>query len=89
MLQCSESLAESGQHGNSIFYRNVSRVVKAFAPSDLLQDIDGEWLRRFEKWMRKNRDVTDGGISINVRTTDHYLKDFDHSVLDAADDLLF
>lgn len=68
MLQCSEALAEGGKYGNSVFYRNVSRVVKAFAPGDILQDVDGEWLQKFEKWMRKNRDVTDGGISINFRT---------------------
>jgi integrase len=68
MLQCSESMAESGQYGNSLFYKNVGAVVKAYAPSALLQDVDGEWLQKFERWMRKHRKVNDGGISINMRT---------------------
>ena len=68
MVQCAENLAESGQHGNSIFYKNVGAVVKAYAPGALLQDVDGDWLQKFERWMRKHREVTDGGISINFRT---------------------
>lgn len=68
LVHVADQLAENGRHGNSTFYRNVASVVKAYAPGALLQDVDSEWVRKWEKWMRKNRNVTDGGISINLRT---------------------
>jgi len=68
LLQVEADLLESGKHGNSTFYKTAASVVKAYAPSAFLQDIDGEWVHKFERWMRKNRDVTDGGISITMRT---------------------
>jgi len=37
-----------------------------------------------------NRDIISEALGhSDVRTTDHYLKDFDHSVLDDADEGLF
>lgn len=67
LLSVSASLLEDGKHGNSIFYKNVSAVIKHFAPGATLNEIDSEWLKRFERWQRK-RGATDGGISINFRT---------------------
>lgn len=61
-------LREDGKHGNAQFYNDVMSVVKAYAPHATLQEIDSVWLGKFERWQRRNRNVTDGGMALNIRT---------------------
>ncbi len=68
VLQCAEKMDSEGRLGNGAVYRQTSNAVKAYAPSAMLPEINEEWLRKFEAWMRKHRALTDGGISIHFRT---------------------
>lgn len=68
VLECSKQMDSEGRLGNGAVYRQTSNAVKAYAQSAMLTEINEEWLRKFERWMRKNRALTDGGISIHFRT---------------------
>lgn len=68
LLKIEAQMLEDGRHGNSTFQKSTASVIKAFAPNDTLRDIDASWLQKFERWMRKDRGLNDGGISLQLRT---------------------
>lgn len=67
LVGIADELLEDGKFGNSKFYRATALVVKAYNPKATLRDMDQLWLERLEKWMRKSRDLKEGGILVHMR----------------------
>ena len=60
----------TGRTGNKSIYKNSLNSLKAFTHNKLnilFSDIDVEWLKRYEKWQRKNKNK-ETTISLQFRT---------------------
>ena len=67
IMQVSDELTDKGKMSTGVIYRTVASLVKEYAPKATLLDIDMIWLQRLERWLRKNRNVNDGGVSVYFR----------------------
>jgi integrase/recombinase XerD len=63
-----DDLRSRGKFGNSNFYHSTSNAVEQFRKSATLSDMDAAWIAKFERWIDTNRETTDGGKSIYLRT---------------------
>lgn len=63
-----DELLENGKHGNARVYKENANTIKAYSPKSTLSDIDQNWLTRFERWMKQQRNMNSGGMSLHLRT---------------------